>query len=121
MVFKNELYSIHLYGRVRGKCDGRLQTGQELLMSVRNFSQCAILRSTLIYKDHISLMAAATVDGLLSGGRFSYRNFHRIISCGTSSGDGKSSCMIHWYCIVEFNISCTKDGRHQSKQRCGSG
>ena len=27
--------------------------GQELLMSVRNFSQCAILRSTLIYKDHI--------------------------------------------------------------------
>ena len=76
---------------------------------------CYILRST-----H-SLMAAATVDGLLSGGRFSYRNFHRIISCGTSSGDGKSSCMIHLYCIVEFNISCTNDGRHQSKQRCGSG
>ena len=25
MVFKNELYSIHFYGRVRGKCDGRLQ------------------------------------------------------------------------------------------------
>ena len=66
-------------------------------------------------------MAAATVDGLLPGGRFSYRNFHRIISCGTSSGDGKSSCMIHLYCIVEFNISCTNDGRHQSKQRCGSG
>ena len=42
-------------------------------------------------EDHIPLMAAATVDGLLSGGRFSYRNFHRIISCGTSSGDGKTS------------------------------
>ena len=25
MVFKNELYPIHFYGRVRGKCDGRLQ------------------------------------------------------------------------------------------------
>ena len=24
MVFKNELYPIHFYGRVRGKCDGRL-------------------------------------------------------------------------------------------------
>ena len=24
-VFKNELYPIHFYGRVRGKCDGRLQ------------------------------------------------------------------------------------------------
>ena len=25
MIFKNELYPIHFYGRVRGKCDGRLQ------------------------------------------------------------------------------------------------
>ena len=25
MVIKNELYPIHFYGRVRGKCDGRLQ------------------------------------------------------------------------------------------------
>ena len=25
MVFKNELYPIHFYGRVRGECDGRLQ------------------------------------------------------------------------------------------------
>ena len=25
MVLKNELYPIHFYGRVRGKCDGRLQ------------------------------------------------------------------------------------------------
>ena len=25
MVFKKELYPIHFYGRVRGKCDGRLQ------------------------------------------------------------------------------------------------
>ena len=74
------------------------------LLALRSHSQevtgmvHAILRST-----H-SLMAAATVDGLLSGGRFSYRNFHRIISCGTSSGDGKSSCMIHLYCIVELTF-----------------
>ena len=61
-------------------------------------------------------MAAATVDGLLSAGRFSYRNFHRLISCGTSSGDG----MIHLYFIVKFNISCKNDVRYQSKQRCGS-
>ena len=25
MAFKNKLYPIHFYGRVRGKCDGRLQ------------------------------------------------------------------------------------------------
>ena len=25
MVFKTELYPIHFYGRVRGKCDGRLK------------------------------------------------------------------------------------------------
>ena len=25
MVFQNELYPIDFYGRVRGKCDGRLQ------------------------------------------------------------------------------------------------
>ena len=121
MVFKNELYSIHFYGRVRGKCDGRLQNWPGIANERPKFlAMCYLEEYSDIQGSH-SLMAAATVDGLLSGGRFSYRNFHRIISCGTSSGDGKSSCMIHWYCIVEFNISCTKDGRHQSKQRCGSG
>ena len=30
MAFKNKLYPIHFYGRVRGKCDGRLQNWPEI-------------------------------------------------------------------------------------------
>ena len=50
MVFKNELYPIHFYGRVRGKCDGRLQNWPGIANERPKFLamvSCACLHCTL--------------------------------------------------------------------------
>ena len=60
MVFKNELYPIHFYGRVRGKCDGRLQNwpgiaNERPKFLAMQFSPCVAIVTVIeaFTRDHI--------------------------------------------------------------------
>ena len=51
MVFKNELYPIHFYGRVRGECDGRLQNWPGIVNERPKFLAMAAVQGGNLYAD----------------------------------------------------------------------
>ena len=52
MAFKNKLYTIHFYGRMRGKCDGRLQNWPGIVNERPKFlAMCCDVHSTVVFCD----------------------------------------------------------------------
>ena len=48
MALKNEFYSIHFNGRVRGKCDGRLQNWPGIINERPKFLAMSCMELTII-------------------------------------------------------------------------
>ena len=60
MVFKNELYPIHFYGRVRGECDGRLQNWPGIVNERPKFLAMPVIRESFFF--NVNIFVQVTID-----------------------------------------------------------
>ena len=71
MVFKNELYPIHFYGRVRGKCDGRLQNWPGIVNERPKFLAMDVVVPRQFVMESAMLLVTASSDAFKAGKAFS--------------------------------------------------